>query len=287
MPALKNLNDLEREGRRLAGKWNLDGRHRLSYLSDPPNEAFELEASLVAAEPDALVVSITEKQKNGKAVISLARLSGKWSANEENKIEFEVERESGRKDVLTFRGAWKVGEAHELSYTYRRRSLERKSTVIETLTFKGWWDLSEKNRLTYTFEGDSNAAFRFRGAFQTPSILAKKGEIRYQLGAEAGGRQGRFRTVTFFGKWKLSDQLDLEFEMECADGKKRVLRFGAEFQITEDLSVTARLTDPQRGPLGVEVVFNKEFLNGKAQAFVRLRKSLEESALEAGMTIPW
>ncbi len=287
MPKLKSLNELERKSRRITGKWNLDERHRLTYLSDPPEEAFKLEASLVAAEPEALVVSVTEKQENGKTVIRLARLSGQWHANEDNQIEFEVERESGRNDVLTFCGAWKVGDSHELIYTYRRQSLERKSTAIETLTFKGVWDFSEKNRLAYTFEGDSEAAFRFRGTFQTPSILAKKGEIRYQLGAETAGRQGKFRTVTFFGKWKLSNQLNLEFEMECANGKKRVFRFAAEFQITQDLGVTARLTSRQNDPLGVEVVFNKEFLNGKAQAFARLRKSLEESAVEAGVTIPW
>ena len=39
-------------------------------------------------------------------------------------------------------------------------------------------------------------------------------------------------------------------------------------------------------PLGVEVVLEKSFFQD-AKAFVRLRKTLEESAVEAGVTIPW
>ena len=40
-------------------------------------------------------------------------------------------------------------------------------------------------------------------------------------------------------------------------------------------------------PLGVEVVLTKDFLEGNAQAFVRLKKTLQENAVEAGITIPW
>lgn len=287
MPKLKNLNKLLRQnGKIIRGRWKLDSRHRLSYRFEEGEEAFEFQALLVAAEPDALVVSITEKQENGRRVTSLAKLTGAWRANEKNQIEFEVEKQSGENDVLTFRGAWKVGDANEIIYTYQRKHLKGKAKTLETLRFKGWWDISEKNRLTYTLEGSSDAAFRFRGAFQTPSILAEKGEIRYQLGLEAAGKK-RLRAITLFGKWKLSDRLELEFEMEYSAGRKREIRFGAEFEPAKDFAVSAKLMNKENNPLGIEVVLTKEFLEGQTQAFFRLRKTLEESALEAGVTIPW
>ncbi len=286
MPRITRLNELERKGKRVKGQWKLDPRHRLTYQAEDGKEQFKLDASLVAAEPDALVVSVTEKQKDGKVVTSIAKLAGAWRANEKNQIEFEVERESGKNDVLTFRGEWKVGESNEIVYTYRKEYLRRKTINLEILTFKGWWDITEKNRLTYLVEGSSDNAFRFRGAFQTPSILAKGGEIRYQLGSEAAGG-AKLHTITLFGKWKLSNKLELDFEIEYADGRKREIRFGAEYALTQDLTVTAELLNRKGEPLGVEAVLTREFLHGEAKAFVRLKKTLAESAIEAGVTIPW
>ena len=109
---------------------------------------------------------------------------------------------------------------------------------------------------------------------------------RVQLGAEAQGKRGKFRTVTLFGKWKLSDELELVFEMECA-GEKREIRFRAEYALTEDLTITANLTSKEGDPLGIEVILSKDFLKSHAQAFVRLKKTLAESAVETGVTIPW
>lgn len=293
MAKLRTLNDLKSKGAN--GKWQLDDHHILKYSSEEPElgdkrskkEQVELEASLIAVEENSLIVSITEKQENGRIVTSLAQLTGVWRANEKNQLEFEVERQSDKNDVLTFKGSWTLNKNYELIYSYRRKSLKRKQFVVETLTFKGFWTISERNKLTYLMEGSSGTNFRFRGAFQTPSILAKKGEIRYQLGLETAGEKGRCRTLVFFGKWKLSNQLELEFELECEDGKKRALKFGAEFQLTDSLSVTAQLKTQCGDALGVEVILNKEFFQGKAQGFVRLRKSLEESAVEAGIAIPW
>lgn len=299
MPKIKSLDDLKSKS---SGKWQLDNHHRLTYSSQDEQEQFELEASLVAAEPDTLVVSVTQKQERGRTVTSLVKIDGTWQANDANQIEFEV---AGQSDRLTFKGSWTLNENYELIYTYRTRKSKGRTVQLQTLTFKGFWDLSEKNRLVYLIEGDSASAFRFRGAFQTTSILAKKGEIRYllgekrrvspeavptqkmsaQVGVEAAGEKGRVRTITFFGKFKLSDQCELEFELECGDRKKRVLKFGAEFQVTDSSSITAQLIASNGKSLGVEVVFHKSFFEGRAQAFVRLRKTLQENAIEAGVTL--
>ncbi len=328
MPRVNNLNELERKGKLIKGRWRLDDRHRLSYAAernDSPRlgrrrtEEFELETSLVAAEPEALIISITAKQEDGIITTSIVKLNGKWRANENNQIEFEVERKSGKSDILTFTGSWKLNDSQQIIYSYQQRYLKQKTTTTETLTFKGHWDISKKNRLTYLLEGSSDESFRFRGTFQTPSIVAKKGEIRYQLAPAANrsrdsspqlgrswgqlgtevesklvrkgrgvkGTNRRTQTVTLFGKWKLSDELELIFEMEYGDKRKYEIRFGAEFELGDGYTLTAKLINPKGKSFGVEVILNKEFLDGNAQAFLRLRKSLEESAIEAGITIPW
>lgn len=288
MPTPTNPNQLERRSKVLKGRWELDKRHRLTYKSDEDLDAeeAELEASLIAAEAGGLVVAVTEKQKEGKVVTSLARLSGNWRANDKNEIQFEIEKEFGKKDVLTFRGNWKVGKSNEIIYTYRKTSLKTKTRTVETLTFKGTWDISEKNRLAYTLEGSTDETFRFRGAFQTKSIAAKKGELRYQIGIEAAGKK-KTQTLILFGKWKLSNKLELSFEMEYENGRRHEIRFGAVFHPGHGLTIDAELISREGDSLGIELTLTKELFQGQAETFLRLRKSVQESAVEAGIRISW
>lgn len=148
MPKLKTLNDLKTKR---GGSWKLDDRHKLVYSTDDENqeEALKYEASIIAAEENSLVVAVTGTQKNGRIVTSLAQLKGTWRADDANRLEFEIERRSGKNDTVTFTGSWTLNENHELTYTYRTKQLKTKTTRLQTLVFKGFWDLSEKNRLAY------------------------------------------------------------------------------------------------------------------------------------------
>ena len=47
------------------------------------------------------------------------------------------------------------------------------------------------------------------------------------------------------------------------------------------------LTSREKDPLGVEVVLTKDLFEGNAQTFVRFRESMKETAIEAGIKIPW
>jgi hypothetical protein len=291
MATINSLNDLENEGKKIKGKWALGKNHALSYSLEDETATMTLDSSLVAAEAGALVVSVTESFDDGRRVTGLARLTGNWRVNDRNEIEFEVSRRAAKSDVLTFKGNWALDKKHQILYTYKTtaRKLKRgkRETTVQTLVFKGWWDLSEKTRLTYLIEGSSDSAFRLQGTFQSPSIRAKRGELRYQLGVEGKGKRGKLKTITLFGKWQLSDKLGLSFEMEYAGGVKHEMRFGAVFALTEDLEVAVNLTGKQREPLGVEVILTKSFLDHHASAFVKLRKTLRASAVEAGVSIPW
>lgn len=281
---LTRLNELIEDGKKVKGRWVLTPGHELQYKSEGKNEEIKLKGSLVAAEPDALIFSVTERQNDQRIVTSLVKLSGEWKLNPENQILFEVEKETGRNDTLTLTGGWKVGESHELVYRWEETRLKTKKRQIRTLVFRGFWELSEKNRLTYYLGADSGSALKVRGAFQTHSILAKDGEIRYQIGVEAAARKNA-QVIVLFGKWKISRDLGLLFEIEYANGSKKAIRFGGEYSLDEDKTVRVDLQTRPGEPIGVELVITKDFLGG--EAFLRVLKSLEESRVEAGVRFNW
>ena len=282
---LTKLNQLLEDGKVTKGTWELTPNHELQYRAEGLDEEIKFRGSLIATEPDALVFSITEKQKDQKIITSIAKLTGSWKLNPKNQITFEVEKESGKNDTLTFQGGWKVNDTHEVIYTCEQINLKTKQKETQELLFKGYWDISEKNRLTYLFSADSNSTFRFRGAFQTKSILAKKGEIRYQAGVEVQGKR-QIQTITLFGKWVVSRDLNLNFEIEYQDGKK-FITFCGEYNLDGERQIAVNLKSQEGKPLGIELILTKDIFNGDGQAFIRLQKSLEESSIEAGVKFVW
>jgi hypothetical protein len=256
MQQVTALSDVLNDTKSKKGVWRLGPGHELQYKSRGKDEEVKLTGTLVAAEPGALVFSATAREANDTLVTGIHKLSGAWKLNAKNQITFEVEKERGKNDVLTFRNGWRINGNQEVVYTYREIGLKRKTKAARELVFKGHWDITEKNRLTYLLGANSGSAFRFRGAFQTPSLFAKKGEMRYQVGVEAAGRH-RLRTLLLFGKWKLSRNLSVDFEIEYSDGRKR------------------------------SIAFTKELFGRNGQMFLRLQKSLAESRVEAGVNLKW
>ena len=289
MPDLNDLNDLVKDGLPLKGAWKLDDRHQLTYRADGDGLSAGYEASLVAAEPDALVVLLNATEKGGRVTTRLARLSGRWQANDKNQIEFMVERQTTQtQDTLTFTGHWQAGPHNELTYTWKQTTgLAGAGPVTEQrLVFKGYWDITEKNRLSYLFETDCQSAFHFRGTLQSTGLGADEGKIRFELGVEAEGRERCLQTLTLTGRWLLTDELTLNFEMQYENGASRTIRFGAQYALKHDVGISAQLLSRTGQPLGLEVAITKDLPGSQAQLFLRLRKSLGESAVEAGITIP-
>ena len=89
------------------------------------------------------------------------------------------------------------------------------------------------------------------------------------------------RTVTLFGRWLVSKDLGLSFETETY-GVQRSISFGGEFGIGPKNSVSVSLKDREGERLGIELVLTRDFFPSDGTAFLRLKKSLEGSRLEAG-----
>ena len=187
--------------------------------------------------------------------------------------------------MLTLTGEWELNDRHEIVYTYSRKQLKTKTTDVQELVFKGYWDIPGSYRLTYYVGGDSNNAFAFKGAFETVSVRAKEGELRYQIGVQVKG-QRRLKTIGLFGRWKVSKDLSLDFEYDCGEAK-RTITFGGEYQLRDDRTVAVNLKHTSGKGLGVELILQQDIFGKDGQSFVRLQKSLEDTRVEAGMKFRW
>jgi len=323
----RKLEDLQKDIETLDGTWDLSPDHEVTYkergstslttkgqlLGDSSEPGAKekkagFKAQLVAAEPDALVVSVTVEEDEKRTVTGLVKLSGKWQLDEQNRITFSVKKAFDQYDTFTFQGAWEVNKNHEVVYTFTTKQVlegsgkkrRRVTKVEQELVFKGEWDPSEENQLTYLIGADSSSAFRIRGTFESASLLAKEGAIRYRAGIEyktaRGARKKLTQTITLFGEWKLSKDLALTFAIEYADGRRSEMRVGADITVPDTGSVfdavlpdtiSANLVSRTGKPLGLELVLTKDFFAGDAQLFVRFIKNAEETKGEFGVKIPW
>ena len=187
---ISKFNDLLEGNQTTQGSWELTPNHELRYKSKDQDEEYKLTGTLVAVEPGVLVFSVTERQTDQKIVTSLHKLTGTWKLNLQNQITFEAEKEQGKNDILTFKGAWRVNDNHEILYTYEKTELKTKTKAVRELVFKGHWDISDENKLTYFVGGDSHNAFRLNkrhlwqrraGVCHTPKVAGGiKGRSRHE-----------------------------------------------------------------------------------------------------------
>ena len=218
---LNRLNQLVEKSKIVDGVWKLTPRHELQYWRRADVEQVVLIGELLEAGPRRLAFRFSERTAQGDTLERKARLWGHWQADSKNRLSFLIEAEQGQEQSLTFQGAWEVGPGQEILYRWGKNSV---------LRFQGYWDIGEDRRLTYLLDRSSNSAFRFRGTFQSASVLAKQGAIRYQLGGQI--EQGpRSRTITLFGKWKPSPRFGLGFEIPYQDRPARRIDFGATLSI--------------------------------------------------------
>ncbi len=301
---LTRLNDLIEDGEVLSGTWELLSGHTLGYRGKERDEEYRIKAPIIAAEPGALVAAATVRQDDQTVITRILKLTGRWRSDDQNRLVFEAERARGRSDQLILSGTWTLNDSNEIVYTYRTsRSIRRDHT--QQIVFKGAWEITRDRHLTYRMQGDSDSGFVFRGAFQTPSVLAKKGEVRFSLGAEASGRfrarrgasergaargPAGVRTVTFFGSWKLGRDLALSFELDRGPAsRKQVFRFGAEWTYAKKGTVAVKLTTARGEPIGTELTLTRARMTswGEAAFFARLERSALESRAEAGARFSW
>jgi hypothetical protein len=277
---------LDDDGELIKGKWELDQKHRVTYKSNADKEEAKFTAKIIDIKSGALVLGVTRKQKDQSYSAKKYQLKGRWHLDSKNRITFEVNRHKGLTNKLTFKNAWKVNRNAEIVYTYSQEQLKTKEKIAKKLLFKGHWDILEKNRLTYKLQKNNDSTFKVRGAFETKSIYAKKGQIRYQFGIELN-KKVKKQTITLFGKWKYSRKLGLHFDMKYQNSVSRKIAFGGNFNFDERNKVTVDLTNQSGKHMGMELVLTRQFLRTDGEAFIRLFKSQSEAGIMVGYDFKW
>lgn len=268
------------------GTWSLTANHDLQLMlhegGRPSDRTLLLQGRLVEASAHALIVALRRRGPEGAVASQRLTLSGRWQADEANRLTFLVEKADGSEDRLTFEGSWSVTRRHELLYAFRRR--EGRDRPVRTLRFSGVWDITGSHRLVYRVDGSDDSRFEFRASLQSPSLNAGEGRIVYQVGVGvAGGAQKRQRVV-LFGTWKLRRDLSVSFEIPYADGRRSAIDFQAAYAVTAKDEIAVQLLDRRRKPLGLSVTFRRK-LSEDARLFLRLRKAGEDAEAIAGVQV--
>ncbi len=301
---------------RLEGRIEVDRKNRLLYVVEPPEardgrQAIQLEGSwrltagqelaltlhdtrtagrqtlyLKGAVTDAgahrLVFTLAERGTEGAVSGRRIALSGRWAADANNRLTFLAERSGGAEDRLTLEGGWEMDRHHTLLYRHRRQPGEQPAAE-RTMVFDGAWDVTGAARLTYRLAGSDTSAFEFRGAVQSRSLMARSGQLVYQIGIEAGGRRER-RRVALFGTWKLGRDRSVAFEIPYRGGRVQAVRFLGAVTASSRDQIQVALSAARNRPVGVTVTFTRK-LTPDAALFLEWRGEQEPRGVFGGVRV--
>lgn len=270
----------------LDGVWRLSPRHELGMMLHPTQthdrQELFVRGSIVEATANALVVSLAQRQGDGRLGSQRVALSGRWQADERNRLTFLVAKSDGTEDRLVFDGAWEVNQRRQLVYRYEQPSSGRRRAV-RTLTLSGAWGVSTPARLAYRLSASDRSALLFEAAVQRADASA--GRLDYTVGVRLSTGRTIRRTVTLFGQWTLRRNLSVSFELASPDGRRRRLAFQGALGSSDRRQLTVRLSQPDGGPLGASVTFSRAFLKNDARWFARLQRDDGDTQLLGGLQV--
>lgn len=278
-----------------SGVWKINSNYDLELELEQKEQASKkerltLKGKILSCEKDHVAFEIQTINHDGSDSFYLLKLSGRWQADEYNRITFLITKK-GQPDTLTFQGSWQLNENQQVTYIYEKMHLKTKSKVLHTLTFNGHWQITSSNRLTYILSTGANSRFDFKVQLESPNIRPKEGSIKYRLGI--GIRQPKrekAKIITLYGTWKFSRKVGLFLEMSHSDGEISRLEFGAEVNFDKTNHVIFKLTSKNGELLGLSLTFTHKLLkelDGGGELFLRLKRYREESGIDAGIKIPW
>jgi hypothetical protein len=276
----------------LKGSWSLNKEHDLLFSLKKTTlqrgkQRLLLKTELKEARSTSLVFSLGTEGLSGTQRMRLLELKGLWQADSSNRLQFLVKQLKGTAGTLTFQGKWQV-KNNSLVYTYKETALKTKKKYTNTLYFKGYWDIYQANRLTYILDLKNNSAFIFRAYLETPSLIAKRGVIKYRVGIGVRG-SSLFKTevVTLYGVWKFSRGVGLTFEMDYKGQVVKAIRFDLYLYIRDKNKITFGLRSKEGDDLGINLEFSRSFLKKEARWFLRFFKNSRDIGAKAGIELPW
>ncbi len=270
---------------KLKGAWSLNNDHNLVLTLDKwgnqiAGDKLIVESELIDAQDNRLAFSLTSKDSQGNDHIYIVKLGGRWQADENNRLTFNIEKEKGITDRITLRGAWEVNKQNEIIYTYEKFARGKEEKITKAITLRGYWDIAEKYRIIYVLNKEIESEFDFKVSVGKP---VGRG-LEYELGV--GARPSK-KTITLFGSWKINTKAGLLFEMPCAEGKINKIILGAWGKIDKNLNLEARLENKFGEDLGISLKLSRRIFDGQGETFIRALRSQKEVSIVAGVGFRW
>jgi hypothetical protein len=275
------------------GHWKLNANYDLELSLNETKDQFEgdclvLKGDIIFVDGDRLVFEISSFDKQGLQHIRIISLSGFWQSDESNRISFAVNRET-TPDIFTLEGTWEINRNQQIVYTYQKTVLKRKTKITRNLIFQGFWEINNANRLAYIFQNSLKSRFDFRAQLESPNLYPREGAIKYRFGVgvrEDIGDEGK--TISLYGTWKFSRKGGLFFQMDYGKGRIQRIEFQTQICLIKKDEVVLSLINKRGEPLDIYITFTHKFLKKyAAEVFLRLKKLKKESAIEAGVRIPF
>ncbi|MBU0571366.1 MAG: hypothetical protein KJ995_06785 [Candidatus Omnitrophica bacterium] len=288
------VNGEGKSGRRVTsdGTWSLTPEHDLKFhvtYSDDPDIAGRtliFYGEIENARGNALRFRVRDHESIPGVRTGSITLRGRWQADRNNRITFNVAKARGRYDTLTFDGAWLVNRNNELTYKYVKTSLKTKIREEHIVVFRGQWNIG-KNRLVYRLERSFNSFFVFKAEFLSGKLSVLDRVIKFKVGThflQKKVRRGVKKVVTLYGGWDIKKGLKVTFSIAYSGGRRGRIEFGAEKLIGTGDKVKLSLTSNKGETLGVELDITKKFKND-AELFLALSRTGNESRVIGGFKI--
>ena len=269
------------------GNWQLGKNHDLQINLTKGQGQLVLNGEIIGVDKDTFVFGIKGIDKNGQSHFQLLKLSGYWLADGQNRICFAVEKKISP-DTLTLESTWRINKNQQIIYKYSKQKLTSKTKSINSLIFTGHWKIDQENRLTYILEGSAKSRFDFRAQLESPNLYPAEGIIKYRIGIGLRKNKSENKIISLFGAWKFSRRGALSFQMDYGKAKIESIDFGANIYLSNKDEVTLELSNKRKEPLGINITFNRKFLKKYGgMSFLKLKHSGKESAVEAGVRIPF
>ena len=246
-------------------RWRLNSNHDIEFVvTDTKDlgggEVLTLKADLIGIAPDELTCIVTSKKQRGVEVASILKLSGRWQADDNNRLAFAVSKEDGTRDILIFDGIWDIGKDNQIQYRYKKTGLVRKTKEERSLIFRGEWHITGREKIAYILDTSGESGFLFKAQLENAGIAEKFGVLKYRIGIGISDyKRPVERVIKFLGALRLdfSKRDSLEFEFVAASGRK----------------------------LGISATLSRKLLGG--EAFLRFKKLAQESKVETGIKFRW
>lgn len=267
------------------GKFSLDKNHNLIFTLDKwSNQCLGnrliIKTDIIDAKSNELSFSVTTKSPSGQEQVYILKTSGRWQADKYNRLTFNIERERGGVDKLTFEGGWEINKQNQIIYTYTKRHLKRKEKISRVITLKGYWDITDKYRVSYILNKRLSSLFDFKIIL----INAFRRMLLYKIGI---GVIPKKRIMTVFGRWKLNKKLGLLFEIEYERANLKTIIFGTQVKLDKNYNLDFKLKNKLNKDLGIELKLFRAILKNQGKAFIKTLLSRREMTILAGVGIRW